>query len=76
MQTLILTMSPQRIILGGGVMEQRHLFPKVRQKTQDLLNGYVQNPAISEELGSFIVPPGLRNQAGVLGAIALAEAKE
>jgi fructokinase len=73
MQTFIVTISPQRIILGGGVMEQPQLFPKVRQKTVAYLNGYVQNPAILERIDQFIVPPGLGNQAGVLGAIALAQ---
>jgi fructokinase len=69
----ICTLSPQRIILGGGVMEQLHLFPKVRQKVRDLLNGYVQSPAILDRIEQYIVPPGLGNKAGILGAIALAE---
>ncbi|MFN8458991.1 MAG: ROK family protein [Anaerolineae bacterium] len=69
----ICTLSPQRIILGGGVMDQVHLFPLVRRKTVELLNGYVQSPAILERIDQYIVPPGLGNKAGVLGAIALAE---
>jgi fructokinase len=69
----ICTLSPQRIIMGGGVMEQPQLFPLVRRKTQDLLNGYVQSPEIIERIDRYIVPPGLGNRAGVLGAIALAE---
>jgi fructokinase len=69
----ICTLSPQRIILGGGVMSQPHLFPLVRQRVQALLNGYVQSPAIIADIDSYIVPPGLGNQAGVLGAIALAQ---
>ena len=71
--TFICTLSPQRIILGGGVMEQAHLYPLVRAKVQRQLNGYVQSPAILEQIDQFIVPPGLGNRAGVLGAIALAE---
>ncbi len=70
---IILVLSPQRIILGGGVMDQRHLFPLVRQKVQALLNGYVQKREILEAIDEYIVPPGLGNRAGVLGAIALAE---
>jgi fructokinase len=69
----ICTLSPQRIIMGGGVMEQRQLFPLVRQKVQTLLNGYVQSPAILERIDEYIVPPGLGSKAGVSGAIALAE---
>jgi fructokinase len=69
----ICTLSPQRIILGGGVMEQAQLFPLVRRKVPELLNGYVQSPAILNHIDQYIVPPGLGNKAGVLGAIALAQ---
>ncbi|MCA9972814.1 MAG: ROK family protein [Anaerolineales bacterium] len=71
LRSFICTLSPQRIILGGGVMEQPQLFPLLRQKTISYLNGYVQSPAILERVDSYIVPPGLGNQAGVLGAMAL-----
>jgi fructokinase len=67
-------LSPQRIILGGGVMSQEHLFPMVRRKTLELLNGYVQMPQILEHIDEYIVPPGLGSRAGVLGAIALGQA--
>lgn len=75
LQTLICTLSPERIILGGGVMSQTHLFPLIQHKTKALLNGYVQSPAILEQIEQYIVPPGLGNQAGVLGAMALAHNK-
>jgi fructokinase len=71
--TYICTLSPQRIILGGGVMGQAHLFPLVHAETQKLLNGYIQSPPILEGIADYIVPPALGNMAGVLGAIALAE---
>lgn len=67
----ICTLSPQRIILGGGVMEQRQLFPLIRRVTQQLLNGYVQSPVILEDIDAYIVPPALGKRAGVLGALAL-----
>ncbi|MFQ5436156.1 MAG: ROK family protein [Anaerolineae bacterium] len=73
LRTFICTLSPQRIILGGGVMAQSHLFPLVRQKTLAALNGYVQSPAILQRIDQYIVPPGLGNRAGVLGAMALAQ---
>lgn len=70
----ILPLSPQRIIMGGGVMAQKQLFPMIRGEVQTLLNGYLQVPAILEEIDAYIVPPELGNRAGVLGAIALARA--
>ena len=68
----ICTLSPQRIILGGGVMEQIHLLPLIRREVQTLLNGYLQIPEIQEHIDEYIVRPGLGNRSGVLGAIALA----
>jgi fructokinase len=67
----ICILSPQRIILGGGVMQQKQLFPLIRQEVQQLLNGYVQSPAIVEKIDEYIVPPGLGDKAGVLGSLAL-----
>ncbi|MGD8969199.1 MAG: ROK family protein [Anaerolineae bacterium] len=69
---IICTLSPQRVILGGGVMQRLFLFPMIRSQVRDLLNGYIQAPAIIEQIDTYIVPPGLGRQAGVLGAIALA----
>lgn len=70
---LICALSPQRIILGGGIMQQEQLFPLIRRGVQDLLNGYIQSPAILDNIEDYIVPPGLGGQAGVLGSIALAQ---
>ncbi|MDX1615614.1 MAG: ROK family protein [Candidatus Promineifilaceae bacterium] len=72
MVNFICTLSPERLILGGGVMKQKQLFPLIRRKTAELLNDYVRAPAILEEIDSYIVPPALGDQAGMLGAIALA----
>jgi fructokinase len=71
--TFICTLSPQRIILGGGVMNQRHLFPLIRREVQALLNGYIQAPDVLEQIDTYIVPSGLAGRVGVLGALALAE---
>ena len=73
LHTFITVLSPQRIILGGGVMQQEHLFSMIRDKVKASLNGYVQSPAILENIDAYIVPPGLGNRAGVLGALALAQ---
>ncbi len=69
----ILTLSPHLIIMGGGVMEQEQLFPKIRRIVQETLNGYINKPAITDDINAYIVPPALGNQAGVLGSIALAQ---
>ncbi len=68
----ICTISPQRIILGGGVMDVDVLYPKIRDKVGELLNGYVASAQLIEHRDQYIVPPGLGNKAGVLGALALA----
>jgi fructokinase len=69
----ICTLSPQRIIMGGGIMKQPHLLPLVRRRVTELLNGYLQVPQITERIDQYIVPPMLGDRAGVLGAIALAQ---
>jgi fructokinase len=68
----ILTLSPKRIILGGGVMQREFLFPKVRRRVRQLLNSYVSSKIVLENIEGYILPPGLGSQSGSLGAIALA----
>jgi fructokinase len=65
-------LAPQRVILGGGVMQQKHLFPLIRSEVLQILNGYMQIPDIIGDLDHYIVSPALGNQAGILGSIALA----
>jgi fructokinase len=71
LQSLVCVLSPQRIIMGGGVMNQTGLIAKVREKTVTYLNDYIQHPAITEHIDEYVVPPALGGRAGVLGAIAL-----
>ncbi len=66
------TLSPRRIVLGGGVMAQLHLLPMVQRQTREILNGYIVSPQIMEHIEEYIVLPELGARAGVLGAIALA----
>lgn len=68
----IVTLSPKKIVLGGGVMHQLHLFPRIRKRTLELLNGYVAHPAILEHIDEYIVPPGLGDNAGAVGSLLLA----
>ena len=69
---LICAVSPQRVVLGGGVMQQPGLLNLVRRRTLELLNGYLQVGAILDHIDEYIVAPRLGADAGVLGAIALA----
>ena len=69
LMSYVLTLSPKRIILGGGVMKQAHLFPKIRENLETLLNGYVSLPS----LDTYIVPPALGDDAGILGGLYLAK---
>ncbi|WP_225743520.1 ROK family protein [Marinilactibacillus sp. Marseille-P9653] len=64
--TLIL--SPEKIILGGGVMKQKQLFPLIRNEFKTLLNGYVETP----DLDTYIIPPELGDDAGITGSLLLA----
>lgn len=63
-------LSPQRIILGGGVMGAPGLIQLVHEEIGSLLNGYVQNAALAAD--GYVSGPALGQRSGVLGAIALA----
>jgi fructokinase len=67
----ILLLSPKKIILGGGVMHQQQLFPLIRAEVRKNLNGYVSHHMVSDNLDEYIVPPGLGDNAGLSGALAL-----
>ena len=71
--TWVCTLSPRRMILGGGVMHQQHLFPMIRRELARLLNGYIRASALLEDIDGYVAPPQLGNRAGVLGAMVLAE---
>ena len=72
MANVICLLSPQRIILGGGVMQQDHLLPKIHHRVQEILNDYIASPVITKNIDTLIVPPALGNRSGALGSIALA----
>lgn len=69
---VVLLLSPTKIILGGGVMSNVALFAKIHCNVQQLLNGFVPVEAIEQYIEKLIVPPTLGDDAGVLGAAALA----
>jgi fructokinase len=76
---IVCVLSPQRIILGGSVCKggqlgQTRFLGGVRERLQRTLAGYVASPALSNEgIGSYVSPPGLGDNAGICGAIALAQ---
>ena len=67
----ILLLSPKKIILGGGVMHQEQLFPMIRAEVKNNLNGYVAHEAVKSGIDDYIVPPGLGDNAGLCGSLAL-----
>jgi fructokinase len=67
----VLMLSPQKVILGGGVMHQQQLFPLIRAEVKRLLNGYVSASQLTDDIDGYIVPPGLGDNAGLCGALAL-----
>lgn len=71
LSNLALVLSPERIIVGGGVMSDGHLFPALRTRIRELLAGYLRAPEILDEMDGYVVPPELGDRAGVLGALAL-----
>lgn len=68
--TMIL--SPERIILGGGVMKQKQLFPLIREEFKKALNGYIKKPQLDQDINDYIVYPGLGDHSGMYGSLALA----
>ena len=71
---LIMTLSPERIILGGGVMQRESLIKQVRAETLRLLNGYIQHPAILEHIDEYIVTPDLFPVSGLVGSYLIGKA--
>ena len=69
---MICVLSPERIVVGGGVMSEPSLLPLVRSEVTRLLNGYLDNPAVTENMSTYLTLPALGSRSGVLGAIALA----
>lgn len=69
---VVLTVAPQRMILGGGVMSNLAVLPPIRRRVQALLNGFFAPRVIEDAIEEYVVPPALGGDAGVLGAVALA----
>ncbi|AKT52521.1 ROK family protein [Arsenicicoccus sp. oral taxon 190] len=68
---LVLVLAPQRIVVGGGVPHLPGMLDATREALVERLGGYIRRPEITERAGEFVVTPGLGDDAGVLGAVAL-----
>lgn len=66
----IMILSPQKIILGGGVMHQEQLFPMIREKVREMIGGYLNTPELAD-LDHYIVPASLHDDQGIMGCIKL-----
>lgn len=71
----ILILSPQRIVLGGGVMHQPQLLPLIRAEVKRQLNGYIQTRELAD-LEHYIVSYSLDDNQGIMGCIKLAMNEE
>jgi fructokinase len=71
--SVICVLSPERIVIGGGVMARAGLLPLARYAVTELMNGYLDQTSMSDGIADFITVPALGSKAGMLGAIALAE---
>jgi len=69
---LVMTVSPQRIVMGGGVMRQPRLLPLIRQQLRHWLGGYIDRIELRSGIDRYVVAPELGDRAGVLGALLLA----
>jgi fructokinase len=72
LRTLTYVLAPQRIVIGGGVMQQDGLLDLLREKLGEQLNGYITSDALSGSLDDYVVAPEFGQDAGLIGAIALA----
>ena len=70
---LVTVFSPHRVIAGGGVLDHGPLMARVRARLVALLGGYLESPLLGEAIDEFLVAPQLGDDAGVLGAIAMAQ---
>jgi fructokinase len=70
---LILVASPEKIVFGGGVLKRACLFPKIRAQVKQMLNGYLQAESITDRIDEYIVSSDYGDDAGLIGALALAK---
>jgi fructokinase len=69
---VMLTLSPERVVFGGGVVRSESLLREIRAAAAKSLNGYAGFGAAESALAGVIVAPGLGERSGICGALALA----
>ncbi|MDR4435223.1 ROK family protein [Bacillus tequilensis] len=69
----ILILAPKKIILGGGVMNQKQVFPYIYQYVPKMMNSYLNFSELSDSIRSYIIPPLLDRNAGIIGTLVLAD---
>ena len=67
----IMILSPERIIVGGGVSHQEQMMPMIRAEVQRQMGGYIQAKGM-QDLDSYIVLPSLNDNQGIMGGLKLA----
>lgn len=70
LMAMVLTISPRKIILGGGVMHQQQLFPIIRKKLKEKLAGYIHTREL-DDIDDYVVPASLDDEQGIKGAVQL-----
>jgi fructokinase len=70
---VVCVLSPERIVIGGGIMSRDGLLGQVQREIVSLLNGYVESADVREGISGYVTLPALGSRSGVLGAIALAQ---
>lgn len=72
---LVFTTAPERILVGGGVIEgQTHLLPRIRTALVKSLAGYYSGARASVDIEHYLASPELGVRVGPLGALAKAQA--
>ena len=64
--------SPQVIVLSGGVLKRDCLLPLIRKHFVQLNNNYVSVPKVTSDIDTYIVKSRFGNDIGLIGAAELA----
>jgi fructokinase len=71
--SVVLTLAPRRVILGGGLLRQPGLLPRIQRALVDWLHGYLPVPEVEARIDDYLVASPLDQKAGLYGALVLAE---